>query len=42
MDKDSLLSFIDTSVYDGEFTCSSPHYYNDEFETACLPFLNDA
>lgn len=42
MDIDSIISFLESSVYDGEFICTSPNYYNDETETDCLPFLIDA
>ena len=39
LDIESILRFLKASVQEDEFICSSPHYYNDEKETNCLPFL---
>ena len=42
MDKYSIKTFLKDSVYDGEFKCASPNYYNDETDSDCLPFLTEA
>ena len=41
LDIESILEFLKSSVQEDEFICSSPHYYNDEKETSCLPFLTE-
>ena len=42
LSSNGLVTFLKESVQEDDFICLDPHYYNDEQETDCLPFLKDA